>query len=252
MKVVCDIDGVLADVRPYLHLLPHNWEEFFKHTHEFQKIPQNVMLVQSLLNDNHSIYFITGRPESNREQTRAWLEHNVVTVFNDSWLIMRKNCDDRPSYEFKMQHYNRIKPSLIIDDEPDLVKYATENGFCVLQVHGYREGKSDGIPFENKEFKDKSFSFKENAVGFQSPEQTLMILTYELGKVIEYNFKAKIYGETAYYSDENQQKEMSDLISMSRYYCELKGWNFQDLMRLGEEGYCERMEDIKQYGIKKE
>ena len=80
-----------------------------------------------------------------------------------------------------------------------------------------------------------TFSFKEYAVGYQSPEQTLLILTYELGKLIEYNHKAKIYGETGYYCDANQQKEMSDLISMTRYYCEMNGWDFDKLKSFGEE-----------------
>ena len=95
----------------------------------------------------------------------------------------------------------------------------------------------------------EKFSFKKHAVGYQSMEQTLLILTYELGKLIEYNHKANIYGATAYYSDANQQKEMSDLISMARYYCEQKEWDFDQLKCLGEECYLERMEDIKKHGI---
>ena len=93
------------------------------------------------------------------------------------------------------------------------------------------------------------FSFTEHTVGHQSPEQTLLILTYELGKLMEYNIKARIYGASGYYSDANQQKEMSDLISMSRYYCEQRGWNFDELMKYGEEAFLDRMEDIKKYGI---
>lgn len=62
------------------------------------------------------------------------------------------------------------------------------------------------------------FSFTDHAIGFQSKEQTLLILTYELG--------------------------------MARYYCEQKGWDFQALMQLGEEAYLERMEDIKKHGKK--
>lgn len=98
-------------------------------------------------------------------------------------------------------------------------------------------------------FKSASFSFVEHAVGYQSFEQTLSILTYELGHVIEYNHKARIYDAAAYYSDANQQKEMSDLISMARYYCEQKGWDYGALEQLGEEGYLERMEDIREHGL---
>ena len=93
----------------------------------------------------------------------------------------------------------------------------------------------------------KDFSFVKNSVGKQSPERTLMILTYELGKLIEYHLKANIYGPTAYYSDTNQQKEMSDLISMARYFCEQKGWNYEALKDFGEEGYLDRMEDLSKH-----
>jgi len=94
-----------------------------------------------------------------------------------------------------------------------------------------------------------SFSFVDNSVNEQTSEQTLLIMVYVLGKVIEYSHKARVYGATGYYSDENQQKEMSDLISMYRMYCEQKGWNFEALMKLGEECYLERMEDLRKYGI---
>ena len=61
-----------------------------------------------------------------------------------------------------------------------------------------------------------NFSFVKTSVNNQPPEQTLLVMTYELGKVIEYFHKGQIYGEEGYYSDANQQKEMSDLISMVR------------------------------------
>ncbi len=94
-----------------------------------------------------------------------------------------------------------------------------------------------------------TFSFSQNSVNCQSLEQTLLILTYELGKVIEYHHKARVYGEVAYYSDANQQKEMSDLISMARMYCEQKNWDYEKLKDYGEECYLERMEDLKKHGI---
>jgi len=94
----------------------------------------------------------------------------------------------------------------------------------------------------------RDFSFVVNSVNPQTPAQTQLIMVYELGKVIEYHHKAEVYGSVGYYCDENQQKEMSDLISMCRMYCEQKGWNLQELMKIGEEAYLERMEDIRKYG----
>ena len=94
----------------------------------------------------------------------------------------------------------------------------------------------------------EEFSFVENSATNQTSEQTQLIMTYELGKVIEYHFKARVYGSSEYYSDANQQKEMSDLISMCRMYCEQKGWDYEGLQRFGEDCYLERMEDIRKYG----
>ncbi len=100
----------------------------------------------------------------------------------------------------------------------------------------------------------RSFSFKAGDAKVGGVEQTagetLHVLTYELGKVIEYYHKAKRYGATAYYSEKNQQKEVSDLISMTRYYCEQRGWDYDALTRLGELAYLERQVDLQKYGLK--
>jgi len=103
-----------------------------------------------------------------------------------------------------------------------------------------------------KSLERDEFSFVEHDVTHQTPEETLHIATYELGHVIEYSHKAKRYGATGYYSEENQKKEMSDLISMCRFYCEQRGWNYRELEKLGEEGYVERMEDLVKYGKKRD
>ena len=94
------------------------------------------------------------------------------------------------------------------------------------------------------------FSFVRNDVTNQTPDETLHVITYELGKVVESYHKSKRYGAAAYYSDANQQKEMSDLISMCRMYCEQRGWNFEELMKFGEEAYLERIDDLRKYGVK--
>ncbi len=99
-----------------------------------------------------------------------------------------------------------------------------------------------------------AFSFKAadaRVLGVeQTLDETLHVLTYELGKVIEYYHKAKRYGATNYYCVENQQKEVSDLISMTRYYCEQRGWDYNALTLLGEQAYLERQDDLRQYGLK--
>lgn len=97
----------------------------------------------------------------------------------------------------------------------------------------------------------KGFSFVEESANDLSPETTQAIMTYELGHVIEYHLKARLYGAVGYYSDINQQKEMSDLISMCRMYCEQKCWNYETLEDIGERAYLERMQDIRRHALQK-
>ena len=97
-----------------------------------------------------------------------------------------------------------------------------------------------------------SFSFVQSGVSSQTPEQTLLITVYELGHIVEYYHKACVYGQHGYYCLDNQRREMADLISMCRMYCEQRGWSFEELMGLGEEAYLERMADIRTHGRKKE
>jgi len=94
----------------------------------------------------------------------------------------------------------------------------------------------------------EEFSFVQNDVCNQTLDETLHILTYELGRVVEYYHKSKRYGEEGFYCIENQKKEVSDLISMCRMYCEQRGWDFYKLMEFGEGCYLERMTDLKKHG----
>lgn len=102
-----------------------------------------------------------------------------------------------------------------------------------------------------------SFSFVRNSANNQTPDETLLVATYELGKVIECNHYEKRYGGESLnlirkgYSDHGKT-EMSDLISMIRMYCELKKWDYYELQELGEKRYTERMRDLVKNGIKSE
>lgn len=60
-----------------------------------------------------------------------------------------------------------------------------------------------------------AFSFIEHTVRPQSPEQTLLILTYEIAKVVQCD---EAGGGVGY--NGHALTEMSDVISMLRYFCE--------------------------------
>lgn len=71
-----------------------------------------------------------------------------------------------------------------------------------------------------------SFSFKEHAIGPQSIDKTLLILSYEASKVANCALEIQLYGERGYTSA--MLTEISDCISMLRYYCELTGQDLEE------------------------
>jgi NTP pyrophosphatase (non-canonical NTP hydrolase) len=93
-----------------------------------------------------------------------------------------------------------------------------------------------------------SFSFIAESANDQTPDETLMIMTYELGMVVRQHMYAKRYGKEGHFED--QFVELGDVISMARMFCEQNGKSFEAVIRLGEEHYKERMDDLRRYGIK--
>jgi len=154
MKVLCDIDGVLADpanaVIEYLHKdSKWDWDEYYKHTLELPPIQSMISIVTYLLNDAaNEVIFVTGRPESNRELTTIWLCNALGRNFLQ--LFMRKTGDwERPNWELKLEACWNLLPDLVIEDEPRAIERLTNAGFKVLQVHGYRITELDYRPGEN-------------------------------------------------------------------------------------------------------
>ena len=92
------------------------------------------------------------------------------------------------------------------------------------------------------------FSFVETSADVITSGDVLHIMTYELGSVVHNFCKDKYYGSQGYKG--NMKCELSDVVSMVRMLCELEGWNFEELMRFGEQHYLERQEDLRKYGIK--
>ena len=152
MRICCDIDGVLADVRKYIKLfLPHDWSTYLSYTLAFPCIEPMGCLIRDLVdNEQNDVYFVTGRPESNREPTVVWLRLYVIAEGVDVHLLMRPDHDPRSNCDVKMDWFRSLKPDLIIDDDPKVAEVAVQEGFVVLQPHGFRATENDMIPF-NKE-----------------------------------------------------------------------------------------------------
>lgn len=129
--VVFDIDGVVADVRHRLHFLddkPKNWAGFFAAAPADPALAEGLSFAQSVAHD-HEIVWLTGRPESMRNQTMNWLRDQRLPVHQ---LIMRRRGDHRPARIVKLDALRVLAASeieLLVDDDPDVINAAAEAGF---------------------------------------------------------------------------------------------------------------------------
>lgn len=134
MAIICDIDGTIAD---------HGNERghFDWHlVHTDSAIMPIVRLVR-LLQQHHEVCFVTGREESCREATSAWLaQHFDFGVENASLnLFMRSTGDHRDDTIVKRELYEfLIKPwadvELVLDDRDKVVAMWRELGLVCLQT----------------------------------------------------------------------------------------------------------------------
>jgi hypothetical protein len=125
-----------------------DWDRYFQNTLSFPKIPHMCEMMRGLAKQNRMFYG-TGRPESNRDLTAAWLSDVLLEDIQPYQLRMRKNEDTRPPAIIKVEIANLIQPDLIFEDEPESVLALRQQGYLVIQIHGFRlpnETPSDMIP----------------------------------------------------------------------------------------------------------
>ena len=133
---VFDIDGVLADVRHRLHHVerrPKDWDSFFASMDDDTPLEDGVALAQRYADEGHRIAYLTGRNESYRELTLAWLRRHGLP---DGRLVMRRNDDRRPARVFKPQALSRLAREgeivVVVDDDRAVVDVLRHEGWTVL------------------------------------------------------------------------------------------------------------------------
>lgn len=124
MIAVVDIDGVLADARHRQHLVasrPKDWDGFFAAVGADPPIEAGILLVQELA-EEHTIVLLSGRPESTRTATTAWLTAREVPVDR---LVLRADRDFRPAADLKADLIRGIggpdEVALVVDDDETVI-----------------------------------------------------------------------------------------------------------------------------------
>ncbi|PSL02071.1 hypothetical protein CLV30_11126 [Haloactinopolyspora alba] len=134
---VIDIDGVLADVEHRIHHLrgrPKNWAGFFASMGSDPPYTEGLDMAAQLAAD-HTIVYLSGRPERTRAVTQSWLAtHKAPT----GRVMLRPDDDRRPARLFKIGVLKRLAAqrsvALLVDDDPAVCTAAREAGFEVRQV----------------------------------------------------------------------------------------------------------------------
>jgi phosphoglycolate phosphatase-like HAD superfamily hydrolase len=131
---VFDVDGVVADVRHRLYHLnrrPKDWDRFFAGAARDPALPEGVELARRYAED-HVLVWLTGRPESLRAVTAAWLAEQGLP---HELLFMRPDRDRRPAREFKSEQLRQLAREsaidVVVDDDPLVVSRLAREGWPV-------------------------------------------------------------------------------------------------------------------------
>lgn len=127
--VLCDIDGTLAIMGDRS---PYDWSKVGVDT-----VNQDIRHLLIPLAHDKDIILVSGRDESCREQTIAWLEENDVPYDK---LIMRKEGDNRKDVIVKQEIYldhiqGQYNVTAVFDDRDQVVDMWREQGLTCLQVN---------------------------------------------------------------------------------------------------------------------
>lgn len=131
---IIDVDGVVADVRhrlPFVQANPKDWDAFFAAAPQDAVLPQGLARAMQLA-DQHTVVYLTGRPERCRTDTELWLsEHG----FPSGEIVMRPDTDRRPARFFKLNQARRLarrdEVAVIVDDDAAVVETLQAEGFAV-------------------------------------------------------------------------------------------------------------------------
>lgn len=137
--VIFDIDGTLADCTHRQHHLTgpgkKDWDAFYAAMHADEPKLDILQVALAFTEFGFSILLCTGRPESYRETTLAWLKQHRIAY---DALFMRKDGDFRDDTIVKREMLGAIRErgytvTLVVDDRDKVVKMWREEGLTCLQ-----------------------------------------------------------------------------------------------------------------------
>jgi uncharacterized HAD superfamily protein len=143
---IFDVDGTLANVDPYLHLVRGSNRDYDAfHEASIDALP-NIDVVEMLndaVSDGHAILIVTSRKDKWRGLTSMWLARNNL---RSHALFMRSDEDDRPDYEVKKdildkidKHWNVVHA---VDDNPNVIRLWEDHKIPTTKIGTWDGDKS--------------------------------------------------------------------------------------------------------------
>ena len=133
--MVLDVDGVIADVRHRLGFVerrPKDWDAFFAKMDDDDLLPEGLDVALAAVEAGHAVLYLTGRNESYRDVTQAWLRRHGLP---EGPLVMRGEADRRPARLFKPDALRRIARAAevvqVVDDDDAVVQVLRQAGWPV-------------------------------------------------------------------------------------------------------------------------
>jgi hypothetical protein len=140
--IIVDIDGTVSKVGDRINCITNgnkDWDSFYARCVEDEPIQTIIDLVYNLFICGHDIIFCTGRSESVRKETLAWIYENFPKKFMVTDLLMRPNGDYRHDTETKIESCSNSGIMLqeiefVLEDRNSMVEKWRSLGVTCLQV----------------------------------------------------------------------------------------------------------------------
>lgn len=113
---IFDLDGTISNVEQRVHYLheksdPYRWTKFYAECDKDEPFPAVVRLIRHLIAMGDEVMIFTGREETVREKTLAWLETHVYYDYPwDDYLQMRREGDHTEDDALKKRWLEDLPP----------------------------------------------------------------------------------------------------------------------------------------------
>ena len=136
-KIICDIDGTIADNNHRQSLLNNNnnWDKFFLEMKNDLPIYPVINKVIDEFRDGKEIIFLTGRPSNYEKETNEWLKKYFTFEYK---LVMRRENDRRNKLivkkELFLNNFSVNEIDYVIDNDAELLHQWKELGLRAVDA----------------------------------------------------------------------------------------------------------------------